>query len=105
MSETIRAVAFKEGDIWVVQGIEYDIVAQTDDPLKAPNAFLRAVIDTAMINTKLGRRGLDSIQAAPRRFLTMFERARQALADLDEPPAFDDLPSTRVDLRVYQKHA
>lgn len=105
MNETIRAVAFQEGGVWIVQGVEYDIVAQTDDPLEAPTAFLRAVVDTAMINARHGRRGLDQIKAAPPRFRTMFEQANKTLADINEPADLDDMSPPRVDLRVYRKVA
>lgn len=105
MDQIIRAVAFRQGDVWVIQGVDYDIVAQTKDPLDAPGAFLRAVIATAAVNAEHGRMGLDSIQAAPARFREMFQQARKAVRDLNAPPALDQMPPPQVDLRVYHQAA
>ena len=38
----INAVAFKEGNAWVIQGIEYDIVTHAYDVTKLQQAFMRA---------------------------------------------------------------
>lgn len=101
----IRAVAFREGDVWVVQGVEYDIVAQTEDPADAPEAFARAVISTILVNRKLGRDGLEKINAAPDRFREMFEQAHTELRRIDgvEPP--EDIEPPDLDLRLYRQEA
>jgi hypothetical protein len=71
----INAVAFKEGDAWVVQGIEYDIVAHAYEASKLRNAFARAVLDNIVITQHLGRTTLEGIKPAPARFREMYERA------------------------------
>jgi hypothetical protein len=72
----INAVAFKEGEAWVVQGIEYDIVAHSYDVVELPHAFTRAVVENILITEHLGRRALDGIKPAPERFRDMYERAQ-----------------------------
>lgn len=71
----INAVAFKEGDAWVAQGIEYDIVAHAYDVLALPDAFARAVMENVCITEHLGRKPLEGIKAAPAHFVEMFETA------------------------------
>ena len=72
----INAIAFKEGDAWVAQGIEYDIVAQADDVISLPDAFQRAVLENIVITTHLGRKPLEGIKSAPPHFLELFESAK-----------------------------
>lgn len=69
----INAIAFQEGDAWVIQGIEYDIVAHTHDVTKAPHTFLRAVVENILITEHLGRQPLEGIKPAPERFRAMYE--------------------------------
>lgn len=71
----INAAAFKEGDAWVIQGIEYDIVAHAYDVTALPHAFMRAVVENMMITEHLGRKPLAGIKPAPDRFRTLFEDA------------------------------
>lgn len=99
-SETvIRAVAFQEGDAWVVQGIEYDIAAHAWEPADLPAAFMRAVVDTVMITESLGRRALEGIKPAPDRFREMFDSARaQVVATDSVTPA--RLPVGGVNIRL-----
>lgn len=75
----INAIAFKEGEAWIVQGIEYDIVAHSDDVGKLPHAFARAVIENMIITEHLGRKALEGIKPAPEHFREMYERAETEL--------------------------
>jgi hypothetical protein len=71
----INAVAFKEGDSYVIQGIEFDIVAHADDVMAVPDAFGRAVAENILIARHLGRQPLEGIGPAPERFRKLFESA------------------------------
>lgn len=75
----INAVAFKEGDAWVAQGLEYDIVAHAGDFQDLPDAFSRAVMENICITEHLGRAPLAGIDPAPQRFHEMFNAARVEL--------------------------
>ena len=78
----INAIAFKEGDAWVVQGIEYDIVAHAYDVAKLPDAFTRAVLENIVITEHLGRRALEGIKPAPDRFREMYEHAETEMRSI-----------------------
>jgi hypothetical protein len=73
---SINAIAYREGDAWIAQGIEYDIVAQADDVVSLPDAFTRAVLENIHITEHLGRQPLQGIKSAPMRFHEMFEAAK-----------------------------
>jgi hypothetical protein len=98
-SITIRAVAFEEGGVWVVQGIEYDICAHAKDPAGVPNAFRRAVAENICITQHLGRRPLQGIKPAPARFREMFERAEAKVSSVHEP---EQLPIADMDIRLAE---
>jgi hypothetical protein len=91
----INAVAFKEGDAWVVQGIEYDIVAHAHDVAKLPYAFARAVLENIVITEQLGRRALQGIKPAPAHFHEMYELAE---TEMRPTRAIDRVPSIAVRL-------
>lgn len=95
----IRAVAYKEGDAWVVQGIEYDIAAHAWDPADLPSAFLRAVIDNVLITESLGRAPLEGIKRAPIRFEEMFNAAKAQVRSI-EGVTSERLPVSGVDIRL-----
>ena len=92
----ISAVAFKEGDAWVVQGIEYDIVAHAYEIAKLPHAFTRAVLENIVITKHLGRKPLQGIKEAPARFRDMYERAETEL----RPTHPDPTPAPQVVVRL-----
>lgn len=100
MSEVIRinAIAFEEGDAWVVQGIEYDIVAHADDVRKLPDAFTRAVLENCLITEHLGRKPLEGIKPAPERFRAMFDRAIVEMRPITGPVADRARPEVSVRL-------
>lgn len=72
----INAIAYKEGEAWIAQGIEYDIVAHASDVIYLPDAFTRAVMENIYITEHLGRKALEGIKSAPARFHEMFESAK-----------------------------
>lgn len=71
----INAVAYREGDAWIAQGIEYDIVAHALDVLELPDAFTKAVVENICITRHLGREPLAGIKPAPKRFRSLFKNA------------------------------
>jgi hypothetical protein len=96
---TIRAIAFQEGDVWIVQGIEYDICTRAQNPASVPAAFMRAVAENACITQHLGRKPFEGIKPAPTRFKEMFDRAVaqvRAVGDLQLP----NVPVSEMDIRL-----
>jgi len=90
----INAIAFKEGDAWVVQGIEYDIVAHAYDVSKLPHAFARAVLENIVITEHLGRKALQGIKPAPDHFREMYEHAETEMRSIRA----DHMPNVSVRL-------
>lgn len=72
----LRAVIYQEGPVWIAQGLEIDITAQSDSLPDLPSAFVRAVAENFAVAHHLGHDPLSSIGPAPERFERMFERAR-----------------------------
>ena len=101
---TINAVAFPEGEIWVVQGIEYDICTRAKDPASVPAAFMRAVAENACICEQLGRKPLEGIKPAPDRFKTMFDMARAKVSPVGDL-GLPKLPISTMDIRLAQSAA
>jgi hypothetical protein len=101
----VRAVAFKEGDVWVVHGVEYDIVTQTKDLLDAPSAFLKTLISTMVANQRLGRKGLEAVTAAPEKFRRMFESATMELTPTGPLPVKEEISRPNISLRAYRQLA
>lgn len=79
----MRAVAFREGDLWVVQGVEYDIAATAADPGDLPGAFTRAVMETICVGEHLGRKALQGVKPAPPRFAELWDAARAQVRAVD----------------------
>jgi hypothetical protein len=96
---TINAVAFPEGEVWVVQGVEYDICTHARNAAGVPAAFVRAVVENACITEHLGRKPLEGIKPAPERFKAMFN---DAVTQLRPVKAIDvpNLPIVAMDIRV-----
>jgi hypothetical protein len=76
MVNKIHAVAFMEGDTWVIQGIEHDIVAHAKDVTALPYAFMRAITENVFVGQHLGRKPLEGIRPAPERFRELYENAQ-----------------------------
>ena len=87
----VNAIAFKEGDAWVVQGIEYDIVAHAYDVVTAPYAFLRAVVENMVITEHLGRNPLEGVKPAPERFRSMYEEAKLEMRPLKKQQEWPEI--------------
>lgn len=98
-TDTIRisAIAFPEGDHWIVQGIEYDIVARASDAGQVPDAFAKAVFENVCITRHLGREPLGGIKPAPERFRLLFERAKTRLS-----PVTPRQDGPHVDIRLAE---
>lgn len=76
----IRVIAYRDGDVWVAQCLEYDISAQGADFQTA----MRRLTATVNIECQHTRRthgeAFASIEPAPEHFERMFEAAEQSLA-------------------------
>jgi hypothetical protein len=72
---SINAVAFQQGDVWVVQGIQYNLVAVARNVQDVPKAFMNAVIERVHVAEYLGLDPFQGVGPAPERFHKMFDAA------------------------------
>ena len=94
----VRAVLYEDGGVWVAQCIEYDIAAFAETLSALPRAFERAVAANLSANADIGRKGLEGIPPAPKRFAALYEGSF-----LDVKPRSGEKGSTlHVDLRVSE---
>jgi hypothetical protein len=70
----IRVIAFKDGDQWVAQCLEYDIAAQAAD-LETVHARLMMALDAERAESmRLHDKPFAGIDPAPQHFLDMWSR-------------------------------
>jgi hypothetical protein len=85
----LHAIAFQDGDVWIIQGIEYDIIARATTPADLPDAFMKAVAHNCFITQHEHGEPFKGIAAAPAKFRQMFEKAKaklEAVAPTVEAP-------------------
>jgi len=76
MEPRIRAVVFREGDWWIIQILEYDLVTQVRHLEDVPGEFRRLLTGQMAANAASGVEPFHGFSAAPRRFWKMYERAQ-----------------------------
>ena len=73
---SMTAVAFQEGDVWVVQGIQYNLVAMARNVQDIPVAFMNALCERVFVAGHLGLEPFDDLGPTPDRFHKMYEAAK-----------------------------
>lgn len=79
MKVSVSAVVYEEDGIWIIQGIDHDIVATAKNQEEITKSFAKAIIANLEINRQLGREGLSGIPEAPAKFKEVFERSKFGL--------------------------
>jgi len=81
--DTIRlsVLVYEDGDLWVAQAIEADILVTASGLDKLPYALERAVVANLAANAQLGRKGLDGIPPAAEMVREKFERSPFSLLE------------------------
>lgn len=97
----VRAVILQDGDLWAVQGLEYDIAAQGRTVHDAMEAFCQTVIAWIDLDLEKGREPLSALSKGPAEFWEMFERG----VEVTDPhkharPAFARNVVSRQELRL-----
>lgn len=78
-SESIRVVAFREGDMWVAQCLEHDISAQGCDFQTAMRRLTATVNCESQYTLKNHGAEFATIDPAPEVFFAMFDAAGDSL--------------------------
>jgi hypothetical protein len=78
-ARTIKAVIFADEhtDMWIAQGLEFDICVQAKTLEDVHNAFEKAVAATALASIQEGKEPFAGIDSAPRIFWDMYEKAQK----------------------------
>lgn len=83
-TKSVRIVAFKEGDVWIAQCVEYDICVQGSDLAQARRRMTVALDQEARITIEKCGVAYKGIDPAPDYFAAMYDAAEESLAtDLD----------------------
>jgi hypothetical protein len=93
---TIHAVAFRRGDWWIAQCLEYRLATQTKTLEELPYELERLL--TVQVQSSLAR-GIEPFAGftpAPRRYWQMYERARARV----EPVSQASDPQIRTETRL-----
>ena len=78
-TEALRVVAFREGETWVAQCLEYDIQAQGSTFQCATRRLRGAVSSEARYTTDKHGEPFKGIDAAPSMYVDLFESAEQPM--------------------------
>jgi len=104
----VDAVIFKEDDMWVAQGLQFDICAQAASLDGARAAFAEMVCATAAVSIELGHEPLFGIDAAPKQFWDMYRRTDFKVEPEEIPlraPRPVGMPRILPRFRIYEAHA
>ena len=77
----LNVLVYEDGDVWVAQAIEADIVATAKILEQLPLTIERAIVANRAANAHLGRKGLEGIPPAPAPLRDKFEKAEFGLSD------------------------
>lgn len=73
----VSVLLLREGEVWVAQGLEYDIVGQGKSLKEAIKAFERTCVGQIAIDVEHGSRPLEGIEQAPAEIWEMFDGAHR----------------------------
>lgn len=103
MPETysIRAVVFRDGDLWVAQCLEYDLATQGRTMEQLRERLEMLLLAQMAVGRKVGRKPFAGMPKAPQEFWERWENAIPLA-----PPFFDletaalDLPKPSLEIRA-----
>jgi hypothetical protein len=78
----ISVVIYPEDDVWIAQGIEFDITARGGTPVEASKRFNTKVGAELVMSLELGdSTPLSGIGRAPEKFVEMYDKATMRVVD------------------------
>ena len=69
MIKTLRVLIFQEEGLWIAQGLEYDIAAQSKSLTDLPNIFAQTIMAHIMARREHNQEPFEGINKAPDNFL------------------------------------
>jgi hypothetical protein len=75
MNDPIKfhVIAYQEAEVWLAQGVEYDILARAESFDLLPKAFSEAIAKTIAISAEFDLAPLTGIKPAPAKFKAMLD--------------------------------
>lgn len=102
----VSVIIYPEGNVWIAQCLEYDIVSQGKTIQDVQDRLTRNIAATLSIYAENGRNALESIPSAPKKFWEMFERATVRVSGRKRPMRVPHpLPSIRPVMRLIEDWA
>jgi hypothetical protein len=95
----IKVVAFKEGDWWVAQCLDYDIATQARTLPDLVGEVERILMAHWAVGAQEGVEPFANLPRAPRRFWELYEAARLKIEPV-APSPLAELPRPKIDLRA-----
>lgn len=97
----IRAVVFQDGDWWIVQFLEYDLVTKTRSLEEVPGEVRRILLVLITASLRRGIEPFHGFTPAPRKYWDMFEKGT-AMDEvrLEPPPELEMASEPLVDARL-----
>lgn len=93
--EKVRVIAFKDGDTWVAQCLEYDIGAQGTDLDDVYGRLMVAIQIDRETSIAIHGKPFAGIEKAPQFFFDRWEQRSQKLA-----PTMTQIDHTQVEFRL-----
>ena len=93
---TIHAVAFRRGDWWIAQCLEYRLATQTRTLEELPSELERLLTVQVQASRARGGEPFAGFSAAPRRYWQMYERAKARVESVSQPSD----PQIRTETRL-----
>ena len=81
----INVVLVRDGDMWVAQGLEYDIAAQGTTIAETKNAFTRVLCSQVVLDLHHGDSPLAGFEPAPQEYWDRFRKAEPLATHIPEP--------------------
>lgn len=102
----VSVVIYPEGDVWIAQCLEYDIVSQGRTIQDVQDRLIRNVAATLYVYAENGKDTFENIRPAPKKFWEMFERATVRVSGRKRPMRSPrPLPSIRPVMKLIEERA
>ncbi|MGH7038502.1 MAG: type II toxin-antitoxin system HicB family antitoxin [Stellaceae bacterium] len=102
----VSVVIYPEGDVWIAQCLEYDIVSQGETIQDVQDRLTQNIAATLSVYADNGKNSLEDIPPAPKKFWEMFERATVRVSGRKRPMRSPrPLPPIRPVMRLIEDWA
>ncbi|MDA8031775.1 MAG: hypothetical protein MPJ22_06300 [Pirellulales bacterium] len=82
---TLNVIALREGDHWIAQCLEYDIVAQSRSLERLPNSFVLAFASHLAVRAHHDQDPFEGVPEAPVKYWKMFADAKLRIESMSPP--------------------